>query len=662
MKKQLISFALSMALSLTLLNGITVADNTVNYGYIDHPVSVDISTPSTMKGASAYPQYYNSYEHGLMSDAKDQSTTDTCWIFTHNELIETRLRKDGEGDYDFSEQTVKFETSYITDKYGYLKYPNSGGNEYMSTAYLARMGLVLESEEPFSVSEDRTVNPDTLTRYGHLNSVSMINYGDNSELEYRAEAIDKIKKYVLEYGAVGTSIYYENSQNYMTDDRSNYYYNGTFITPNHAITIVGWDDNYPASNFRHTPKGNGAFIVKNSWGNTHNNDTSCYLYVSYYDKLVTSELYVTDYDISNDTYDNIYQYDYHGWTGSGSVRGNSVITITNYTAKSAFESVTAVSTYVVSPDTTVEVLLCVNGGDITNEKNYISVCKKTFEEAGYYYIEFDPVKLEGLKYAVALRYTTTLETTQFPICANYPGLVNNAVNVPDTCYVATEFSNAYPIENIKSYKNVNAMLCMKSFTKSIPDTTENIDSSDKFTDIKKDKWYTEAVSYAVTYGIFGGVTDTTFEPDTNMTRAMFVRTLANIQGVKLDDYKTTEFDDVELNRWYTGAVSWAAKNGIVLGVTDIEFKPYDTVTRQQMCVMLVRYCDYLGITLEETVDAVTFKDETKIQAYAKDAVYICQRAGIIKGVTADTFEPRSGATRAQVANMMMNFCKKYVYR
>ena len=118
-----------------------------------------------------------------------------------------------------------------------------------------------------------------------------------------------IKEAILKYGAVATKMYYSTS--YLKDDL-NYYYNG-IIGCNHAVCIVGWDDNYSKNNFKKTPQGNGAWIVKNSWGNSSGHGG--YFYVSYYDtKFAQIGKNDASYTfILNDTvkHDKIYQYDTH---------------------------------------------------------------------------------------------------------------------------------------------------------------------------------------------------------------------------------------------------------------------------------------------------------------------------------------------------------------
>ena len=203
------------------------------------------------------------------------------------------------------------------------------------------------------------------------------------------------------------------------------------------------------------------------------------------------------------------------------------------------------------------------------------------------------------------------------------------------------------------------MLCVKAFTKSSGSSEyENIGN---FTDVQSTRWYAQAVDYAVGANLFSGVTDTAFEPATEMTRAMFVQVLANLTNVDLSNYTSRNFQDVEPDRWFAKAVDWAVSCGIVNGMTPTTFEPHLSVSRQQMCVMILRYAQYLGFNFEQADNSFVFADDSNIQSYAREAIYTCYKYGIIDGMTETTFEPRSGSTRAQVANLFKNFCQKYIY-
>jgi len=184
------------------------------------------------------------------------------------------------------------------------------------------------------------------------------------------------------------------------------------------------------------------------------------------------------------------------------------------------------------------------------------------------------------------------------------------------------------------------------------------DSTKTFTDVKAGSWYTEYVDFAVSAGLFNGMSETTFEPNTNMNRAMFVTVLARMSGSDInnaDMSKISAFTDVKENNWFAKYVAFAVSNNIVNGVTATTFCPNDSITREQMCTMIVRFANTFNVNLMQNIDKVTFEDDAKIKNYAKEAVYICQQAGIVNGMTTTTFEPQGKATRAQVAKVLSVF-------
>lgn len=186
-----------------------------------------------------------------------------------------------------------------------------------------------------------------------------------------------------------------------------------------------------------------------------------------------------------------------------------------------------------------------------------------------------------------------------------------------------------------------------------------IDSSLKFSDVVSTAWYKSYVDYVATFGLMNGMTPNTFEPNYNLNRAMFVQILANMENVDTGNTNVeTVFNDVPSGKWYTSAVKWAYENGIVNGMTDVTFEPLAEVQRQQMCTMLVRYTQYKGIELKNIVSKKEFADSSRIQDYAKEAVAVCQTAGIVDGMDEVNFAPRDSATRAQIAAVLYRFCKR----
>lgn len=179
-----------------------------------------------------------------------------------------------------------------------------------------------------------------------------------------------------------------------------------------------------------------------------------------------------------------------------------------------------------------------------------------------------------------------------------------------------------------------------------------------FTDVAEDAWYYEYVAYVYRNNLFLGTSDTTFEPDTTMTRAMFVRLLANYEGVDFTQYEDAElpFTDVDMDEWYGTAVAWAYENEVVLGTSETTFNPGDEITREQMCLMLVNYMNYKEITLTVSDEEISFTDADQIADWAKEAVEFCAAAGIVKGPGDGSFNPKGIASRAEVATLITNFC------
>ena len=183
----------------------------------------------------------------------------------------------------------------------------------------------------------------------------------------------------------------------------------------------------------------------------------------------------------------------------------------------------------------------------------------------------------------------------------------------------------------------------------IPDDPNDITKI--FTDVEKGSWYEEFVKYAYQNGLFNGTSENTFTPNGNMTRAQFVKVIANFVKVDVNNNVDSRFDDVASNQWYTGAIEWAAENGIVSGVDENSFAPDKEITREQMCAIIVRTAEnYLNLSLPSTEAPITFSDDAQISSWAKDAVYKCQKAGIISGNNG-AFNPQDSTTRAQGATV-----------
>lgn len=171
-----------------------------------------------------------------------------------------------------------------------------------------------------------------------------------------------------------------------------------------------------------------------------------------------------------------------------------------------------------------------------------------------------------------------------------------------------------------------------------------------FADVSGKAWYKSAVDFVSEKGFMAGVSEAQFAPNANMTRAMFVTVLASFSDVETKGEKTL-FSDVPANKWYTGAVTWAAQNGLVSGVGDGRFAPNASITRQDLCTVLAKFLSMEDMTLTRSKDT-SFLDEKQISSYAKEAVSFCAQTGLVSGFDDGSFRPKETATRAQVAAIL----------
>lgn len=178
-----------------------------------------------------------------------------------------------------------------------------------------------------------------------------------------------------------------------------------------------------------------------------------------------------------------------------------------------------------------------------------------------------------------------------------------------------------------------------------------------FTDTCK-HWAASAIDYVVSNGIFNGTSESKFEPNAKMNRAMLVTALWRLEGRPLTKY-AGGFRDVAAGSWYSDAVDWAAEKGIVQGYDEKTFGVADNLTREQLAAILYRYGVYKKYDVKQCGTLANFLDAHKIEPYAKANMRWALGAGIITGRTADTLAPQGECTRAEVAVMLQRFREKY---
>lgn len=171
-----------------------------------------------------------------------------------------------------------------------------------------------------------------------------------------------------------------------------------------------------------------------------------------------------------------------------------------------------------------------------------------------------------------------------------------------------------------------------------------------FTDVPKEAWYYEAVSYVYEQGLMEGVSKDSFLPLGVTTRAMVITVLFRAEHEPED--RGLGFTDVPSGCWYSDAVLWAQAAGIAEGYGDGTFLPDRPMSRQEMVTVFFRYAKYKGLPLDKGTDLGAFLDEANIADYAEEALRWAVSVGLIKGVSQDQLLPEGTSDRAQLAAVL----------
>jgi hypothetical protein len=184
----------------------------------------------------------------------------------------------------------------------------------------------------------------------------------------------------------------------------------------------------------------------------------------------------------------------------------------------------------------------------------------------------------------------------------------------------------------------------------IPDSA--VSQTQRFRDVGTDHWAYNYVEYLSAMGYVNGKQEGLFFPSDSITRAEFVTILARMSGEPLPDVTVSLWTDVPVSAYYASSVAWAAEAGITLGTGDAEFSPNRSITRQEICAMIVRFASYLGYGFAELSPAQSFSDDAEIALWAKPSVLTLQKANLISGFSDSSFSPNSPASRAQAAKIL----------
>jgi hypothetical protein len=174
-----------------------------------------------------------------------------------------------------------------------------------------------------------------------------------------------------------------------------------------------------------------------------------------------------------------------------------------------------------------------------------------------------------------------------------------------------------------------------------------------FTDVKAADWFYESVKYVFENKLMNGTSSDSFEPQTSVSRAMFVTILYRLADEPAVSASNV-FHDVAAGQWYSDAVIWASANGVVLGYGDT-FGVNDNVTREQMATILFRYAAVSGEDINPAATLDKYSDLDRISVWAAPAMEWAVAKGIISGRSATELAPQGAATRAEAATILRRF-------
>ena len=429
---------------------VTTTASGKSLGYGPSPVDLsylkgkEVSRPAQIQ---AYPASYDLRTIGKVTSVKDQGVYNTCWAFATYGSLESYLLP--AENWDFSEYNLATQSGFDFPWY-------EKGNAFMSTAYLARWnGPVNEADDPYPADEARLSNGISCGNACPIQKHSQDVYFFPER--FSSSDNNNIKLGLTTYGALCVLMHWDDAY-YSTSPAT--YYNPVNNSSNHLVAIVGWDDNYPRTNFHGSagaPPGNGAFIMKNSWGPSWGDGG--YFYLSYYDISLQTSTAFTAEPVSN--YASVYQYDPLGWVSSGGYDNPIAWGANIFIADVSANPLTAVGFYTNDLNTQYEVYIYTSptSGPLGGTQ-YVGP-QGTMPLAGYHTVKLaSPVPLTaGQLFSVVIKLTTS--GYGFPLAHEYavPGYSSAATASPGQSYVSGDGSTW---DDITIYEPT-ANLCIKAF-------------------------------------------------------------------------------------------------------------------------------------------------------------------------------------------------------
>lgn len=249
--------------------------------------------------------------------------------------------------------------------------------------------------------------------------------------------------------------------------------------------------------------------------------------------------------------------------------------------------------------------------------------------------------------------TYDLEGIEAAVAMLVPRLSKMALKYPGT--TMTLLANLVVI--MSAHFGESCLAWMRSLPDDYMTSKQTVSYAGLFDDVGADAWYASSVDY-VKYGrLMYGTGNNLFQPDAQMTRAMFAQVLYALEGSPSVRGLSCPFTDAG-GSWYTDAVIWAYHAGVVAGVSATQFAPNEALTREQMVTMLYGYAGRDEQLYGSDGALASYQDQASVSDWAREAMAWAVSTGVITGTSTTTLAPQKIGTRAEVATVLMQFCEQ----